>query len=621
MSSCNNGARVPSPQETANGFPQASASGTWLKPEEEAKSTEPNLVKKAHREILDHERKRRVELKCMELQEMMEEQAYSEEEIRQKVGTFRQMLMEKEGVLTREDQHGRHIIIENHYVVPGEECATQYSVYGEDYTLECDCHSDWYQDDSSHRDYRTKRRMSSSISPPPKKRKKKKSSHKRSRCDSSSPVRKERKKKSGKKHKRDRSESGSRRKRRHRSRSPKNKRKDKNKERKRSHSGSSARRIHPKTSCSSHSASPSSDYSTTKSPSRQSPKHRQDDRKPSSHRSSRSLSSSCSRSATPYQNGHKSGTHNGHNSQGHGTLVEKHVDGFSSISPSPRTHVKIDASPSRHKGNNRNDVRSPRSVSSSKGGQCSSDDKQRRRSRSSSERHHGRSRGRNRAPKESSVNSESHTGYSSDSEGSVLSHGTGVEKKHCSSAKKLKTKHRRGRQNSCSESSVKLPRQSADRRKSPTRSGGNRGSSWSSSLSLSRSRSRDKRSARSRSRSDSQKKSLNREKDSEARARHNDSEAARPRRRSRSYSPIRKRRRDSPSFMEPRRITSARKRPIPYYRPSPSSSSSLSSYSHSRSRSRSYDSYSSYSRSRTRSRTPSHSRSPSYRSSSESAGF
>ena len=35
---------------------------------------EPVLVKKPHRMILDHDRKRRVELKCMELQEMMEEQ-------------------------------------------------------------------------------------------------------------------------------------------------------------------------------------------------------------------------------------------------------------------------------------------------------------------------------------------------------------------------------------------------------------------------------------------------------------------------------------------------------------------------------------------------------------------
>ncbi|XP_005803915.2 serine/arginine repetitive matrix protein 4 [Xiphophorus maculatus] len=84
------------------------------------------------------------------------------------------------------------------------------------------------------------------------------------------------------------------------------------------------------------------------------------------------------------------------------------------------------------------------------------------------------------------------------------------------------------------------------------------------------------------------------------------------RRRRKSYSPMRKRRRDSPSHLEARRITSARKRPIPYFRPSPSASSrstSVSSWSslftrsrsrsHSRSRScsRSYSSYRSYSRS------------------------
>nr|XP_020479596.1 serine/arginine repetitive matrix protein 4 [Monopterus albus] len=44
------------------------------------------------------------------------------------------------------------------------------------------------------------------------------------------------------------------------------------------------------------------------------------------------------------------------------------------------------------------------------------------------------------------------------------------------------------------------------------------------------------------------------------------------RRRRKSYSPMKKRRRDSPSHLEARRITSARKRPIPYFRPSPSSS-------------------------------------------------
>ncbi|XP_055054530.2 serine/arginine repetitive matrix protein 4 [Misgurnus anguillicaudatus] len=77
--------------------------------------------------------------------------------------------------------------------------------------------------------------------------------------------------------------------------------------------------------------------------------------------------------------------------------------------------------------------------------------------------------------------------------------------------------------------------------------------------------------------------------------------------RRRPCSPIRKRRRDSPSHLEARRITSARKRPIPYYRPSPSVSSRSSSLlswrlfplsrSRSRSRSRTYSSYRSYSRS------------------------
>lgn len=90
-------ARVPSPKDGANGVAQpvvaattvaaaaaAPGGGTAAVPQssgaevqqglEEEEEAEPILVKKPHREILDHERKRRVELKCMELQEMMEEQ-------------------------------------------------------------------------------------------------------------------------------------------------------------------------------------------------------------------------------------------------------------------------------------------------------------------------------------------------------------------------------------------------------------------------------------------------------------------------------------------------------------------------------------------------------------------
>ncbi|KAG9339625.1 hypothetical protein JZ751_023516 [Albula glossodonta] len=86
-----------------------------------------------------------------------------------------------------------------------------------------------------------------------------------------------------------------------------------------------------------------------------------------------------------------------------------------------------------------------------------------------------------------------------------------------------------------------------------------------------------------------------------------ESKRGKERRRRRSYSPMRKRRRDSPSHLEARRITSARKRPIPYYRPSPSSSSRSTSCS-------SWESLFTRSRSRTRSRSGSRSRSRSFSS-------
>uniref|UniRef100_A0A3B5B6Y2 Serine/arginine repetitive matrix 4 n=1 Tax=Stegastes partitus TaxID=144197 RepID=A0A3B5B6Y2_9TELE len=93
------------------------------------------------------------------------------------------------------------------------------------------------------------------------------------------------------------------------------------------------------------------------------------------------------------------------------------------------------------------------------------------------------------------------------------------------------------------------------------------------------------------------------------------------RRRRKSYSPMKKRRRDSPSHLEARRITSARKRPIPYFRPSPSSSSrstSVSSWSSLFTRSRSRSPVHSLSRSRSRSRSHSYS---TYRSYSRSSSW
>ncbi|KAI8782950.1 serine/arginine repetitive matrix protein 2 isoform X6 [Biomphalaria glabrata] len=86
------------------------------KSEEELNKLDQGLNKQPNKEILDHERKRKVELKCMEMQELMEEQGYSEKEVRDKVNMFRKMLMAKEGVsdTVDRDEHGRPIAKETH---------------------------------------------------------------------------------------------------------------------------------------------------------------------------------------------------------------------------------------------------------------------------------------------------------------------------------------------------------------------------------------------------------------------------------------------------------------------------------------------------------------------------
>uniref|UniRef100_A0A0B6Z9S4 CWF21 domain-containing protein n=1 Tax=Arion vulgaris TaxID=1028688 RepID=A0A0B6Z9S4_9EUPU len=87
------------------------------KTEEEINKLDQGLNKQPNREILDHERKRKVELKCMEMQELMEEQGYSDKEVADKVNMFRKMLMAKEGVSdlpVEKDEFGRPMARETH---------------------------------------------------------------------------------------------------------------------------------------------------------------------------------------------------------------------------------------------------------------------------------------------------------------------------------------------------------------------------------------------------------------------------------------------------------------------------------------------------------------------------
>jgi hypothetical protein len=50
----------------------------------------------ANEGILQHQRKRKMELKCLELEELLQEQGYDEKEITEKVDAYRKMLNEKD---------------------------------------------------------------------------------------------------------------------------------------------------------------------------------------------------------------------------------------------------------------------------------------------------------------------------------------------------------------------------------------------------------------------------------------------------------------------------------------------------------------------------------------------
>ncbi|XP_067463587.1 serine/arginine repetitive matrix protein 3 isoform X2 [Thunnus thynnus] len=555
-------ARVPSPKDGANGMAQpvvpgagagtaAGSGGPTPTPttvlqakteegqpdteEDEEPKVEPVLVKKPYREILDHERKRRVELKCMELQEMMEEQGYTEEEIRQKVSTFRQMLMDKEGVITRAGSDTQPVVNHLHYR-PDE--------YEEDPELVGYEDGDYSHD--YHSDNRMKRKSSSSPSPRPKKRKKKKSGRRRSRFGSSSPTRREKKKKSGKKHKRDRSASGSRKKRRYRSGSPKNKHKDKNKQKKRSPGETPSRSSQRQGSCcSSRSASLSSTRSTSKSPTRLNSKHKTDGQKASG----TSLSPGPN-SPTAWHNGdHTQRSRNGKAGRLNHAEGEKGHDklrlltaGSTGIQSTLLREHKLHSAPSRSQTGQMCAAGEAGSVDSRNTAVGSSV------TQASGRR--GSQRGQNKSPHSPANSSDSaHSQHNHTHRGRTSRHQRKTKGGHSS-----KRHHRSSRGQAHHRSPSASPGRhshTSGKKKEETRSKQNlrqRSSSWSSGRSSSASRDRGP----SKAKSPHNRQNNSRERDSPNRS---DTDS-RARRRSRSYSPIRKRRRDSPSFMEARRITS-----------------------------------------------------------------
>uniref|UniRef100_A0A670Z7X6 CWF21 domain-containing protein n=1 Tax=Pseudonaja textilis TaxID=8673 RepID=A0A670Z7X6_PSETE len=125
-----NGIGLPTPRGSGtNGYVQQNLSAARhkkdradYKSEEELRKLESSLVKKRNQDILDHERKRKVELKCLELAELMEEQGYEEGEIQEKVATFRMMLLEKDVAVVKEgEQQQKSSITETHQLAEANE--------------------------------------------------------------------------------------------------------------------------------------------------------------------------------------------------------------------------------------------------------------------------------------------------------------------------------------------------------------------------------------------------------------------------------------------------------------------------------------------------------------------
>ncbi|ETN61388.1 hypothetical protein AND_006977 [Anopheles darlingi] len=57
--------------------------------------------------ILDHERKRKIEVKCAELEEVLESQGLSQDEVRAKVELYRSKLMNQGTIELPKDEFGR----------------------------------------------------------------------------------------------------------------------------------------------------------------------------------------------------------------------------------------------------------------------------------------------------------------------------------------------------------------------------------------------------------------------------------------------------------------------------------------------------------------------------------
>lgn len=90
--------------------------------EEDLTKLEAIANRQPNQEILDHERKRKIEVKCAEFEEILEKQGYSLEEVQQKVEIYRSKLLNQGGTKKDipRDEFGRVAVRETHQIAEAQ---------------------------------------------------------------------------------------------------------------------------------------------------------------------------------------------------------------------------------------------------------------------------------------------------------------------------------------------------------------------------------------------------------------------------------------------------------------------------------------------------------------------
>merc|ERR1712173_338252 len=88
--------------------------------DKEAELFEQRLGRAPNRDLLTHEKKRKIEIKCIELADLMLEQGYDEEEIKRKVASYRGILKEKDPEIAKvgktNDDSGKNFAETSHEI-------------------------------------------------------------------------------------------------------------------------------------------------------------------------------------------------------------------------------------------------------------------------------------------------------------------------------------------------------------------------------------------------------------------------------------------------------------------------------------------------------------------------